>query len=577
MRSNTSAGYRSARAAALLGVALLLSAPAAHAQLNPIIFDGNLLWNNGTGGTSHYAGTASAGSPCLPGLDSTTTQIATLQFTNNLSLDPLLSGALNALTPNWRPDLGSPAFCGNGGRVVNVPNNGFFQQVSWIGALGPSEPDWTQGWTYYGLDGGGRTFPVRPLVILDNQNLYSNRTLSADSNYLVRGQLRVKAQARLTIPAGTYLFEEAATVGAIVIERGAFIDAQGTPTNPIVITSDAAPGEQTPGGGGGLYVNGYAKINQVNSCAGDSAVTEGLLTSYGGNDDADSSGVLRYVRVEFAGVVVSPNNEANSFTFNGVGSRTVAEYLQAHRGLDDLFEWFGGTARARYLVGTYGDDDGLDWQMGYRGNVQFAIIRQLALQAGADAGIEADNNEFANDTEICSGRSNPTFANLTLIGDRTTGTGFSGVRRGAILRRGTGGQILNSIITEWKTTGLEINGSATFNNHCADRAAAVSPGVYCPGAVSAPLARGSVFVAHSAPNPFRSDVAIRFALPQGGRAQVDIFSADGRLVRSLADGDFAPGEHVIRWTPDRATPAGVYFYLVRAAGERATGKIVRVD
>jgi hypothetical protein len=578
----TMAGPRAFRRGARALLFAALAASGADAQPNPIVFDGNILWNNGAGGSTHFAGAAAAGSACLPGLDSTTAAVATVQYTHNSIADPLLAGALGAIdAPDWRPAPGSPAYAGNPGhgKTVNVPADGFFQSACFVGALGPDAgSDWTQGWTYYGLDGGGRTFPSRPLVILDNHSLYSNRTFSSDSNYLVRGQLRVKAQARLTIPPDTYIFEEAATGGTMVIERGGFIDAQGTASQPIVITSDAAPGSQTPGGGGGLYLNGFARINLVNSCAGDSGVTEGVGSAYGGDDDADSSGVLRYVRCEFSGFVVAPNNEANSFTMNGVGSRTVLEHLQAHRGLDDLFEWFGGAAQARYLVGTYGDDDGLDWQMGWRGKVQFAVIRQLAIQAGADAGIEADNNEFNNGTELCSGRSNPTLSNLTLVGDLRTGTGFPGVRRGVLLRRGTGGAVLNSIITEWKTNGFTLDGAETFANHCGDRAFAVSPGIFCDGATAGvPRLDGRVFVAQGYPNPFRGNVAIRFALPQAGRVQVNVYAANGRLVKTLADREFAAGEHSLPWTVERAIPSGVYFYQVLADGQRSTGKFVRVD
>jgi hypothetical protein len=560
-------------------LATMIAAPL-HAQPNPIIFDGNILWNNGATGIEHFLGTAAAGSACIPGLDSTAAQVATNQFDDNSIVDPLLAALIGSVgAPVWQPAAGSPAYAGNPGhgKVVETPANGFFESACFVGAVGPRN-DWTQGWTYYGLDGSGRAFPARPLVVLDNHHFLVDRTFSADSNYLVRGKVRVRDQATLTIPPDTYLFQETATGGTLIIERGGKIDAQGTAVNPIVITSDQPAGQQVPGGGGGLYINGYARINAANSCAGDSAVTEGVNSAYGGNDDADSSGVLRYVRVEFAGIIQSPNNEANSFTFNGVGNRTRVEYLQAHRGLDDLFEWFGGAANARYLVGTYGDDDGLDWQMGWRGNVQFAAIRQLAIQAGAERAIEADNNEFSNDTEVCSGRSNPTLANLTLVGDRRTGTGFAGVRAGVHLRRGTGGQVLNSIITEWKNAGFEINGAATFANHCADRASVANPAVACAaGTVTVPEAAGSVFVARSMPNPFQRDIAFRFSLPRAGHVHVQVFAADGRLVKTVADGEFDAGEHHVRWNVGNDVPTGVYFYRVVSDGGSTAGTIVRID
>jgi hypothetical protein len=559
-------------------VAALLPTTACGAGVNPdpVVFDGNLLWDNGASGGDHYAGAASAGSPCIPGLDSTTVSIATVQYTDNSVADPLLAGALDAADPDWAPALGSPAYAGNPGhgKTVNVPADGFFEPACFVGAVSHAD-DWTAGWTYYGMDGGGRAFPVRPVVIVDNHNFYSDRTFSADSNYLVRGQLRVKEQASLTIPAGTHVFEETATVGTIIIERGAKIFALGTAEAPIVLTSDAAPGSQTPGGIGGLFVHGRARTNAVNSCVGDSAASEGgTVGFYGGNDDADNSGIVRYLRSEFAGVQVGPNNEANGFTFNAVGSGTEIHHLQAHRSSDDLFEVFGGTARVKHLVLTYGEDDGFDWQMGYRGKAQFVVIRQVTGAVGTERGIEADNNEFNNATELCSGRSRPTLSNFTILGDKTAG---SGVGDGIFLRRGTSATILNSILAHWKSNGLELNGAETFRNHCEDRAFAYGPGVQCSQATTdAPTAGRAAFAAWALPNPVLRELQIRFVLPVAGRVDVDVFGADGRLVRTLARGERSAGTHVLTWSAAGELPAGTYFYRVRAYGRQATGRFVRL-
>jgi hypothetical protein len=560
------------------GIAGLVPAAACAAGVNPdaVVFDGNLLWDNGASGGDHYAGAASAGSPCVPGLDSTTVSIATVQYTNNSVADPLLSGALVTASPNWAPALGSPAYAGNAGhgRTVNVPVDGFFQPVCFTGAVSHAE-DWTAGWTYYGLDGGGRTFPVRPVVVVDNHNFYADRTFSADSNYLVRGQLRVKEQASLTIQAGTHIFEETATVGTIIIERGAKIFALGESYAPIVLTSDAAPGSQTPGGIGGIFVHGRARTNAVNSCAGDSAASEGgVVGHYGGNDDADDSGVIRYLRSEFAGVQVGPNNEANGLTLNAVGSGTEIHHIQSHRSSDDLFELFGGTAQVSHLVLTYGEDDGFDWQMGYRGKAQFVVIRQIAGAAGTERGIEADNNEFNNATELCSGRSFPTLSNFTILGDKTAG---SGVVDGVFLRRGTSAVILNSIIAYWKSNALELNGAETFRNHCADRSFAYGPGVRCSQATTdVGGTERAAFTAFALPNPVRNELQIRFTLPAAGRVDVDVFGADGRLVRTLARGERDAGAHTVTWSGAGELPVGTYFYRVRTPGRQATGRFVRL-
>ena len=220
-------------------------------------------------------------------------------------------------------------------------------------------------------------------------------------------------------------------------------------------------------------INGRAKTNLVNSCAGDSTAAEGgAIGYYGGNDDNDCSGALRYVRVEFAGKEITPNNELNSFTWCACGRNTKGDYLQAYYGADDSFEWFGGAMDQKHLVATDGTDDGYDWQMGTRNRTQFVIIRpspRFAPSGGqnGDKGIEADDNEFDFNATQCSGRSNCTLANFTIVGDKRVGAAFPGPAAGANFRRGTAATLVNSIITNFKTSAVKIDDNATLQAHCA--------------------------------------------------------------------------------------------------------------
>lgn len=578
----------SCRPALVVALAALVSLGLGTPGQAQIVFDGNILWNNSTNASesSQYTGTAGAGAASCP-VAYSAEQLGTVTFANNTWTNPFLSGALDIVNPDWRPGYASPAWPGVAphGTIVNVPSDGFFEPVCYVGALPQFGDDWTEGWTYYDSLGTGRQdlhlggMPdPRPLVILDNVSAYTDLTLDANTNYLVRGKLRVKNQATLTIPAGVVVFEERATQGTIIVERGGRIVAEGTADDPIIITTDAPPGTMQAGDIGGIVIHGWARGNRNDTCNGDSTASEGGLVGYwGGNDDADSSGVLRYVRVEYAGAPISPNNELNAFTFNGLGSRTVCEYLQAHRGKDDLFEWFGGVGRAKHLVGTDGDDDGLDWQLGYRGQVQFAVVRLLASNAGAERGIEADNNEFDNEATLCSGLSNPTFSNLTLIGDRRSGAGLTGVVNGIVLRRGTAGQILNSIIYNFKSPGFRIDGDPTFEHHCA--AVPSAPGIFCgSGTVDVPvLQEGTVFLTRSYPNPFRKDLAISFTLARASDVKVVVYGVDGTAVATLADGAMPAGENVVTWRSGSDLPSGVYLYRVTANDRSASGKVLKVN
>jgi hypothetical protein len=194
---------------------------------------------------------------------------------------------------------------------------------------------------------------------------------------------------------------------------------------------------------------------------GGTAQGEGDTGTYGGTNAADNSGTLRFVRVEYGGFAISPDNELNCIAFQGVGSGTTVEFVQAAFGGDDGFEWFGGTANAKNLVVTAAIDDSLDWTFGWSGKLQFAVVQQRS-EGTTDTGIEADGNE--NDFNLLP-RSHPKIMNLTLVGDpRTAGNqAGTGSTRGILLRRGTGAELRNVIVIAFKNVGIEIRDTATFD------------------------------------------------------------------------------------------------------------------
>lgn len=575
MRFAANDGLTSLRRGVVALALVACTAGGAHAQL---LFDGNLVYENNSSGTlaGQFLGAAGAGAPSCGGLTAAT--LFSVTYPHNSYANPLLTGGIY---PNndFQPGLGSPAYS----NAVAVINDGWFEQVCLQGAVGPNPDDrWWEGWTTFDSTGANQVIPNRPLATYDNINLLGQQYWSADSNYLVRGQLRVKSQATLHIAPGTHIFEESATVGTIIVERGGRIYAIGAECDPIVITSDQAPGQRDRGKCGGLVINGYAQTNVVNSCAGDSAASEGgAIGFFGGANDNDNSGVLKFVRIEFAGREVSPNNELNAFTFNAIGEQTRVDWCQAFRGADDAFEWFGGKASSKYLVAVDGTDDGIDSQLGSRVRIQYAIVRTSpefapSLTQNGERGIEADNNEFNNDAVQCSGRSYMRLANVTMIGDKRAGANYPGSTQGAEWRRGTAYDMRNSIITNYKSAAVRVSNDATWEAHCQNPPAV--PAVYCPGAVSVlPVASGNVFVANSRPNPFRDEVTLNFNLPQSGPVSVEIFSADGRRVQTLAKGEMEAGQHSLQWKIDRHVPSGVYFYRVVSGADQATGKLMRVD
>jgi hypothetical protein len=277
-------------------------------------------------------------------------------------------------------------------------------------------------------------------------SITTSRTLTPDKAYILSGAVFVRSGATLTIRAGTTIYAEKSTLGTLVIDRGARIDAQGTAENPIIMTSDQPVGRRARGDWGGLIINGNAPLN----IPGGVKSGEGDTGQFGGNNPTDSSGVLRYVRVEFAGIEFSPDNELNGIAFQGVGNGTACDHLQVHYNQDDGFEWFGGTVACKYLLSTAAGDDSFDWTDGWTGRGQFWIAQQKGDDA--DAGFESDNLSSAVEAQP---RSNPTIFNVTLIGDPGTTNGAESTN-GMVLRAGTAGTLRNFIVQGFKQRGVDV-------------------------------------------------------------------------------------------------------------------------
>ena len=257
--------------------------------------------------------------------------------------------------------------------------------------------------------------------------------LSENGHFKLSGGFSVRDGGKLVIKPGvTITAVKDDDPDYILICQGGQIDAQGTATNPIVMTSE----DQTSGGWGGIHICGYAHSNR-----GEGTLSEIGNAPYGGDNDADNSGILRYIRLEYTGFALDPEHEANGVSFYGVGSGTTVEYLQSYKGADDGFEFFGGSVNAKYLVVVDNEDDSFDWTEGWNGKAQFLVATQAGTSGAADQGdclIEADNN---GDNEIAEPISHPTLANLTLIGNNST-EGTRGIR----LRAGTYVNLYNAIV-----------------------------------------------------------------------------------------------------------------------------------
>lgn len=285
--------------------------------------------------------------------------------------------------------------------------------------------------------------------------LSGNVTLVNSATYVINGKVQVGAPigsgsnltGTLTVPPGTLIKGKGGPSDYLVINPGSKIYADGTPTAPIIFTGPT----ETGGSWAGLFIAGLAPVNKAATPGGSVPFEADPNIQFGGNNPNDSSGVLRYVQVRHGGQTIAPNRELNNITFGGVGAGTVIDFVQAHNGTDDAFEWFGGTVNARHLVATGNDDDNLDMDFGYVGRIQYVYVKTDAQVDTADGRcVESDNQDVNFDALP---RTQPRIANLTCVGPQ----GFEAVR----LRRGTAGNYYNVVLTGYPTC-LRFNDNATY-------------------------------------------------------------------------------------------------------------------
>ncbi len=235
----------------------------------------------------------------------------------------------------------------------------------------------------------------------------------AKGTYLMKGWIYVDAGAKLRIPAGTVIKGDKQTMAALIVEPGGYVEMNGTQTEPVVLTSAQAPGSRRPGDWGGLIICGKARNNQNTM-----QIEGGPTTIHGGSDDADNSGIYRYIRVEFAGYPFDTDKEINGITFGSVGSGTTVDHVQVSYSNDDSFEWFGGSVNCKYIVAYKGWDDEFDTDNGFSGSVDCALsIRDPRLADTSQSnGFESDNNASGAETTPFT---SATFKHVTFIGPKT--------------------------------------------------------------------------------------------------------------------------------------------------------------
>jgi hypothetical protein len=304
-------------------------------------------------------------------------------------------------------------------------------------------------------DNGSSSTNVEDGSISVASDITADTTWTTGNTYTLRKHVFVSSGATLTIQPGVKVLGLLGS--SLVVTTTGRIAAEGTAAQPIVFTSAQPDGLRNAGDWGGVVLLGLAPINVAggtNQIEGFPAGTTG--TSYGGSDPTHDCGTIKHARIEFAGFQLAVDNELNGLTVGACGSQTQLDFIQVHKGADDGIEFFGGTADLKHALISQPDDDGLDWDFGWTGRVQFLVVQQNGLVG--DRGIEADNNGSAPDA---APRSMPTIYNMSLIGSNSE-PGTAGKPQGGIhFRRGTAGHLFNTIVMGFTDKVIDVDAAAS--------------------------------------------------------------------------------------------------------------------
>ena len=421
----------------------------ARLEAGELVMNTNLWWNFGAGNTleniaeqdfvrTHLA--ANENSIADP-------QFKGISRTNDKGLDP-------------RPVTGSPALTG----ATDVPEDLFYTQVTYLGAFGPSDL-WLRGWTaidQYGIVAS----ETSEIVQVTDADIQGNVTWTANNTYILNGFVFVEDGESLTIEPGTVIKGrpgQAENATALIVARGGKIFANGTADAPIIFTAEAddvTNATDLPldarGLWGGLIILGKARINNATGVG----QIEGIPTTeprgaYGGTDDADNSGVLRYVSVRYGGTNIGAGNEINGVTFGAVGDGTTVEYIEVVNNDDDGYEWFGGTVNTKYLISAFNGDDAFDYDEGFRGKGQFWFA--LQSEDMGNRGAEQDGGTTPEDGQPYA---MPVIYNATYIGSGMNSANADN-DLALIFRDNAGGKYMNSIFTEYAGNGVQVEDLAS--------------------------------------------------------------------------------------------------------------------
>ncbi|MEL6659547.1 MAG: T9SS type A sorting domain-containing protein, partial [Bacteroidota bacterium] len=392
--------------------------------------------------------------------------IAKLVAEGNSLDDPMLAGisriADGGLDP--RPNAGSPALSG-----AATPADSWFDETNYRGAFSFSN-NWALGWTHMDEQGYFGDLNETGTIVITDADLVGDTDYNwtNDNVYILDGYVFLEAGSCLNIEAGTRI-EGASNptngvdgTSALIITRGAQIKAVGTEQAPIIFTAEGEDGSFDPlddrGSWGGILILGNAVIGEDGGEENIEGIPEEDRTTYGGSDNGESSGIMRFVSIRYGGAVLSGDNEINGLTLGGVGSGTEIDFVEVFGNQDDGIEIFGGAVDIKHAVVAFCGDEMYDTDESWagRGQFWFGIQAENDPSGNQQFGGEHDGSE-ADDLEP---KTVHTIYNATFIG-MGAGTGNAAGNTALRIRNDVGISYNNSIFTDFGDRAIRFQSPST--------------------------------------------------------------------------------------------------------------------
>ena len=307
-------------------------------------------------------------------------------------------------------------------------------------------------------------------VTITDANISSNLSWTNDTEYLLDGYVFVPVGQTLTIEAGTVIKgistpNTGDAASALIVPKGAMINAQGTASQPIIFTSefdDIADTDDLTQEDKGLWGGIILLGNGVVGVDGGVQNVEGIPSTegraeYGGTDNTDNSGTLKYVSIRHGGAKLEANNEINGLTLGGVGSGTTIDYVEVFANLDDGIEFFGGTVNVKHAVVSFCGDDSFDYDQSWDGKGQFWFTLQ---DAESNRAGEWDGSEQADLTPQVT----PIIANATFIGGGDTSNNEDN-NDALRIRDDAAAKVYNSVFTGFTRRAIVIDNDADQDSY----------------------------------------------------------------------------------------------------------------